>query len=154
MVLIIIFFLFKLCLSKKEKMISNETKIRVRYGETDQMGYVYYGNYAQFFEVGRVEWLRGMGVSYKSLEESGIMLPVTELRINYAKPARYDDELTVITTLKNKPLVKIEFDFEIKNQKQELITTGYTSLVFIDMKRNRPVKGPEYLLNRIHAEFS
>ena len=92
-------------------MIRNETKIRVRYGETDQMGYVYYGNYAQFFEVGRVEWLRSMGVSYKSLEASGIMLPVTELRITYAKPARYDDELTVITTLSKKPLVKIEFDF-------------------------------------------
>ena len=135
-------------------MISNETKIRVRYGETDQMGYVYYGNYAQFFEVGRVEWLRSMGVSYKSLEESGIMLPVTELRINYAKPARYDDELTVITTLKKKPLVKIEFDFEIRNQNQELITTGYTGLVFIDMKRNRPVKGPDSLLEQIYAKFN
>ena len=135
-------------------MIRNETKIRVRYGETDQMGYVYYGNYAQFFEVGRVEWLRSMGVSYKSLEASGIMLPVTELRITYAKPARYDDELTVITTLSKKPLVKIEFDFEIRNQNEEIITTGYTGLVFIDMKRNRPVKGPADLLEKIYSNFS
>ena len=135
-------------------MIRNETKLRVRYGETDQMGYVYYGNYAQFFEVGRVEWLRSMGVSYKSLEESGIMLPVTELKINYAKPARYDDELTVITTLNRKPMVKIEFDFEIYNQNKELITTGYTKLVFIDMKRNRPIKGPDFLLEQIYSKFN
>ena len=87
-------------------MIKNETKLRVRYGETDQMGYVYYGNYAQFFEVGRVEWLRELGISYKSLEESKIMLPVINLNINYLKPAKYDDLLTIVTTLKKLPQVK------------------------------------------------
>ena len=80
-------------------MIKNQTKIRVRYAETDQMGYVYYGNYAQFFEVGRVEWLRSLGVSYKSLEDSGVMLPVINLNVQYIKPAKYDDLLTITTIL-------------------------------------------------------
>ncbi|MGI9531283.1 acyl-CoA thioesterase [Lutimonas sp.] len=135
-------------------MITNQTKIRVRYGETDQMGYVYYGNYAQFFEVGRVEWLRALGASYKSLEESGIMLPVIELNIKYMKPARYDDLLTITTILTKKPLVKIEFDFEVRNEKNELLTTGYTSLVFMDMKKNKPMKAPSYLLEQIYAQFN
>ncbi len=134
-------------------MITNQTKLRVRYGETDQMGYVYYGNYAQFFEVGRVEWLRALGASYKSLEESGIMLPVIELNINYMKPARYDDLLTITTILSKKPLVKIEFDFEVHNEKDELLTTGYTSLVFMDMKKSKPTKAPSYLLDQIYSQF-
>jgi len=135
-------------------MITNQTKLRVRYGETDQMGYVYYGNYAQFFEVGRVEWLRALGASYKSLEESGIMLPVIELNINYMKPARYDDLLTITTILSKKPLVKIEFDFEVRNEKDELLTTGYTSLVFMDMKKSKPIKAPSYLLDPIYSKFN
>jgi len=135
-------------------MIRNQTNIRVRYGETDQMGYVYYGNYAQFFEVGRVEWLRALGVSYKSLEESGIMLPVIQLNINYMKPAKYDDLLTITTTLTKKPLVKIEFDFEVRNENNDLLTTGFTNLVFMDMKKNKPIKAPEYLLDQIYAQFN
>ena len=132
-------------------MIRNQTNIRVRYGETDQMGYVYYGNYAQFFEVGRVEWLRSLGVSYKSLEESGIMLPVINLNINYMKPAKYDDLLTITTTLSKKPLVKIEFDFEVHNENNDLLTTGFTSLVFMDMKKNKPMKAPKELLDQSYA---
>ena len=135
-------------------MIRNQTNIRVRYGETDQMGYVYYGNYAQFFEVGRVEWLRALGVSYKSLEESGIMLPVINLNINYMKPAKYDDLLTITTIMTKKPLVKIEFDFEVHNENNELLTTGFTSLVFMDMKKNKPIKAPQYLLDQIYAQFN
>ena len=134
-------------------MIKNQTKLRVRYGETDQMGYVYYGNYAQFFEVGRVEWLRALGVSYKSLEESGIMLPVRELNINYLKPAKYDDLLTITTILSKKPLVKIEFDFEVQNEKNELLTTGYASLVFMDMKKSKPIRAPKELLDQIYSYF-
>ncbi|MEL4454292.1 thioesterase family protein [Lutimonas vermicola] len=135
-------------------MIRNQIKIRVRYGETDQMGYVYYGNYAQFFEVGRVEWLRALGVSYKSLEESGIMLPVIQLNINYMKPAKYDDLLTITTILTKKPLVKIEFEFEVHNENNDLLTTGFTSLVFMDMKKNKPIKAPQYLLDQIYARFN
>lgn len=134
-------------------MIINQTNIRVRYGETDQMGYVYYGNYAQFFEVGRVEWLRSLGTDYKSLEDSGIMLPVTHLNVNYLKPAKYDDLLTIKTILNKKPLVKIDFDFEITNEKKELLTTGFTRLVFMDMTKNKPVKAPQHLLDQIYAEF-
>ena len=135
-------------------MYTSEVKIRVRYKETDQMGYVYYGNYAQFFEVGRVEWLRALGVSYKSLEESGIMLPVIQLNINYMKPAKYDDLLTITTIMTKKPLVKIEFDFEVHNENNELLTTGFTSLVFMDMKKNKPIKAPKYLLDQIYAQFN
>lgn len=134
-------------------MIKNQIELRVRYGETDQMGYVYYGNYAEYFEVGRVEWLRALGVSYKSLEDSGIMLPVLELRTRYHKPAKYDDLLTINTILIKKPLVKIEFDFEVFNQKQELLCTGYTQLVFVDKQKNKPIKAPQYLLDKIAANF-
>jgi len=135
-------------------LISNQIKLRVRYGETDQMGYVYYGNYAQYFEVGRVEWLRALGTSYKSLEGSGIMLPVTQLTVNYLKPAKYDDLLTINTILSKKPLVKIDFDFEILNEKNELLTTGFTRLVFMDMVKNKPVKAPQYLIDEIYPRFN
>lgn len=118
------------------------------------MGYVYYGNYAQYFEVGRVEWLRALGTDYKSLEESGIMLPVTQLTVNYLKPAKYDDLLTVNTILTKKPLVKIDFDFEIFNEKKELLTTGFTRLVFMDMAKNKPVKAPQHLIDEIYSKFN
>ncbi len=134
-------------------MFRNETKIRVRYGETDQMGYVYYGNYAQYLEVGRVEWLRSFGVSYKSMEDSGIMLPVTQMHINYLKPARYDDQLTIVTRLKKNPMVKIIFDFEIFNEKKELLTTAEVTLVFIDMKKNKPTKAPQSLLDKLYCQI-
>ncbi|MFT4684750.1 MAG: acyl-CoA thioester hydrolase [Flavobacteriales bacterium] len=130
-------------------MLINNHKVRVRYGETDQMGYVYYGNYASYFEVGRVEWLRDLGVSYKEMENNGIMLPVSNLNVTYLKPAKYDDLITIKTTLKKIPTAKIEFDFEIFNVQNELLTKGYTSLVFIDMKRNKPTRCPKYLLDKI-----
>jgi acyl-CoA thioester hydrolase len=134
-------------------MLSHELKIRVRYGETDQMGYVYYGNYAQYFEMGRVEWLRNLNSSYKIMEDSGVMLPVLNLNVNYLKPAKYDDLLTLKTTLKKIPSARIEFHFEIYNKKKELLTTGFTSLVFIDMKKNRPIRCPDYLLKKITPFF-
>ncbi len=134
-------------------MFKNEIKIRVRYSETDQMSYVYYGNYAQYFEVGRVEWLRSLGISYKSLEESGIMLPVTHMNIDYLKPAKYDDLLTIVTDVINKPMVKIKFEFKIFNEQKELLTTGETTLVFIDIKKNKPVKAPQFLLDKIYCSI-
>ncbi|HBK70710.1 MAG TPA: thioesterase [Flavobacteriaceae bacterium] len=132
-------------------MLKHEIKFRVRYGETDQMKYVYYGNYAQYFELGRVEWLRNLGVSYKNMEEQGVMLPVINLNIDYIKPAKYDDLLTLKTTLVKMPSVKIEFKFEIFNEQEELLTKGYTSLVFIDIKRNRPTRAPEYILEKLEG---
>ena len=124
--------------------------IRVRYSETDQMRVVYHGNYAQYFEVGRVEWLRNKGVSYKWMEENGIMLPVVSLTMNYKKPARYDELLTLKTSLKNQASVKIEFDYELYNEKEELLTTGNSVLVFVDMKTGRPIAPPLYILELLN----
>ncbi|PKQ44854.1 acyl-CoA thioesterase [Confluentibacter flavum] len=127
----------------------DKIQIRVRYGETDQMGVVYHGNYPLYLEMGRIEWLRKLGISYKDMEESGVMLPVVSLCINYKKSAGYDDVINVKTQLKNKPTAKIEFEYEITNEKDEILTTASTILVFIDMKTNRPVKAPQYILDAI-----
>lgn len=128
----------------------HEFNVRVRYAETDQMGVVYHGNYAQYFEMGRVEWLRNLGLSYKFMEEKGIMLPVVSLTMNYKKPARYDDFLTVRTILKKQDGVKIEFDYEIYNEAGELLTTGYSMLVFVNMQTGKPVLPPDYVLEKIN----
>jgi acyl-CoA thioester hydrolase len=126
-----------------------EFNVRVRYAETDQMGVVYHGNYAQYFEMGRVEWLRNIGVSYKWMEENGIMLPVVSLNINYKKPARYDDLLTVKTIFKIQSTVKIEFDYEIYNEQRELLTIASSILVFVNMKTGRPTFPPDYVSEKI-----
>jgi acyl-CoA thioester hydrolase len=126
------------------------TNIRVRYGETDQMGVVYHGNYASYFEIARTEWLRNLGVTYKELENKGIMLPVISLFFNFIKSAKYDDVLTIIVILKKKPLVKIEFDYEIYNQKKEKISTGNSILAFMDMKTNKPLRCPDYILEKLN----
>lgn len=129
----------------------NEISFHVRYAETDQMGYVYYGNYAQYLEMGRVAWLRSLGVSYKTMEEKGVMLPVVSMQINFKKPALYDDLLTVKSKLKKIPSVKIEFDYEIFNQKNELLVTANTVLAFIDMKTKRPTACPDYVLEKFKS---
>ena len=127
-----------------------EFTVRVRYSETDQMGVVYHGTYAQYFEMGRVEWLRNLGISYKWMEENGVMLPVVSLEMNYKKPARYDDLLRVKTILKSQTTVKIEFDYEIYNEQNQLLTTGYSMLVFVDMKTGRPIVPPKYVSDKIN----
>lgn len=127
----------------------NETIIRVRYGETDQMGVVYHANYAAYFEVGRTEWLREFGLSYSQMEADGIMLPVVSLAINYKNSARYDDVLKVKTTLKKMPTASIEFTYELRNESDVLLATGSTILAFIDVKRNRPTRCPKYLLDQL-----
>lgn len=128
-----------------------EFKVRVRYAETDQMGVVYHGNYAQYFEMGRVEWLRNLGLSYKWMEENGIMLPVVSLSMNYKKPARYDDLIHVKTIFKSQTSVKIEFDYEIYNEENELLTIGNSMLVFVDMKTGRPTAPPSYVVDKLLA---
>lgn len=127
----------------------SSTKTRVRYAETDQMGVVYYGNYAQYFELGRTEWLRAKGISYKNMENHGIMLPVISLNCEFKKSAIYDDVLTIKTILKKKPGVRIEFDYEITNEKNEMVCTGNTVLVFINMKTNKPTRCPDYILKNL-----
>jgi len=127
----------------------HETEIRVRYGETDQMGIVYHGNYAQYLEIGRIEWLRNLGISYKKMEERGIMLPVISLSINYKKSARYDDVIYVKTQLSKAPTATIEFDFEILNESREILTYAKVKLAFINMKTNRPTRCPKYILDKL-----
>ena len=124
-------------------MKDHQIEVRVRYSETDQMGVVYHGNYIPYFEIGRVEWLRDKGISYKSLEENGIALPIVSMTLNYKKPARYDDLLTVKTKLKKHSAVKIEFDCEIWSEQNELLTTAAFILVFVDLKTGRPTSPPD-----------
>lgn len=134
-------------------MYTHQTKIRVRYGETDQMGYMYYGNYAEFYEVARVEMLRSLGMTYKSMEEEGIMMPVLEMNCKYLKPALYDEELTIKTILKKKPAVKIHFNYEFYNEASELIHLAETTLAFINMERNRPCLPSDAFQERLKPYF-
>src|SRR5690606_3972116 len=127
----------------------DKIQIRVRYGETDQMGVVHHGNYALYLEMGRIEWLRKLGISYKDMEKNGVMLPVVSLTINYKKPAGNDDVIKVKTQLKDKASAMIEFEYEITNEKDEILTTASTVLVFIDTKTNRPITAPQYILDAI-----
>ncbi|WP_289040216.1 thioesterase family protein [uncultured Zobellia sp.] len=127
----------------------NKISFRVRYSETDQMGVVYHGNYAQYLEMGRVEWLRSKGISYKSMEENGTMLPVVSLSLNYKKSAFYDELISVETRLKKTPSVRIEFDYVIRNEKQEILAEANTVLVFVDKKSKRPVRCPKNILEII-----
>lgn len=135
-------------------MYQSETSIRVRYGETDQMAYVYYGNYAMYYEVARVESLRQLGVTYKELEASGIMMPVLENHSKFLGPARYDELLRIVTTIREKPSVKIKFEYEIFNEQNKLINQGETLLVFVDRKTGRPVRAPEMMLNVLGSFFA
>ena len=127
----------------------SEIKIRVRYGETDQMGIVYHGNYAQYLEMGRIEWLRSFGISYKKMEDQGVMLPVISLSINYKKSARYDDVIYVKTQLSKMPTATIEFDFEILNEDGEIITLANVVLAFINMKTMKPTRCPKHILDKL-----
>ncbi len=131
------------------KHFSDQLQVRVRYAETDQMGYVYYGNYAQYLELGRVEWLRKLGVSYRSMEDSGVMLPVVRMTIHYKSPGKYDDLLTVHTRLQQLPSVKIGFDYLITNETGETVIEAEVVLAFISMETNRPMKCPDYILDKL-----
>lgn len=130
-------------------MFVHEEKIRVCYADTDQMGYVYYGNYARYYEIGRVEALRSLGFSYKALEESGVMMPVYEHTSRYHQPAKYDDLLTVKVFIKSLPTVRMLFHYEIYNEENTLLNTGETTLVFIARQTNKLCKAPEALLERL-----
>lgn len=135
-------------------MIRAETKIRVRYGETDQMGYAYYGVYAQYYEVGRVEAMRKIGFSYKEVEERGILMPVVDYSISYKKPAYYDDEITVVTCIKEMPKgVKLPFEYECFNQKGELLNTGKVTLVYIKKSDGRPTAIPSWFEEAMRGFF-
>jgi len=135
-------------------MFENTTALRTRYAETDQMGVVYYGNYPQYFEVGRVETLRQLGVTYRNMEEDGIMLPVLKLEIKYLKSALYDDELTIKTFLREIPSTRITFHHEIYNSKGELLTVGLVQLVFVNAETRRPTRCPQYVIDKLQPYYT
>ncbi len=134
-------------------MYAHETQIRVRYAETDQMGYVYYGNYSTYYEVARVEALRSLGFSYKELEESGIIMPVLENKSKYIRPALYDDLLTVRLSIKERPATRMTFSYEIYNEANTLIHIGETILVFVNSSTGRPCQAPQHLLELMERYY-
>jgi acyl-CoA thioester hydrolase len=136
-------------------MYTNDTRVRVRYSETDQMNVVYYGNYAQYFEVGRVEAMRSLGLSYKDLEATGIIMPVVEFKARFLRPARYDDLLTIRTTIKELPTGHhIEFFQEVYNEKGKLLTSGYVINYFVLADTMEKTKVPAEMQERLKPFFT
>ncbi len=134
-------------------MIHTTHTLRVRYGETDPMKYVYYGNYAEYLEVARVELFRSLGMPYNEIENQGIWLPVSEFSIKYLKPALYDEILEIHTFIKKIPGVRIEFDYEIYNGSKEKISEAKTTLFFLDSAKNKIVKCPDFLMEIIQKSW-
>jgi len=130
-------------------LFSDTIQFRVRYGETDQMGVVYHANYIIYFELGRTEWLRKLGVSYKWMEENNVILPIIDIAIQYKSPAYYDDILTLKTTLQKLPSVKVYFKFELYNEKGNLLALGATTLAFMKKDTNKPMRAPDFILNKL-----
>lgn len=133
-------------------MYTSEHSVRVRYAETDQMGIAYYGSYAAWLEVARVETLRHLGITYRDLEAQGVMLPVSELNIRYIKPVRYDDELSIRTTITELPGVRIHFDYVCVVGEEE-VTRASTTLFFMDATTRRPRRCPDALSNALRPYF-
>ncbi|WHF51682.1 thioesterase family protein [Chryseobacterium gotjawalense] len=134
-------------------MIHTTHTIRVRYAETDPMKYVYYGNYATYFEVARVELFRELGMPYNEIEHRGIWLPVSQFSIKYLKPALYDQNLEIHTFIKKIPGVRIDFEYEIYNDSKEKITEAKTTLFFLDSEKNKVVKCPDFLMGLIKKNW-
>lgn len=135
-------------------MFKSETSLRVRYAETDRMGYVYYGNYAGYYEVGRVEALRSLGMSYREMEDSGIMLPVLNYSIKYYKPSFYDDLLTIQTTIPELPTTRIKFVYKMYNTENVLLNEGETTLVFVNIKTGKPCHAPADFIEKMTPFFT
>lgn len=135
-------------------MIRIESQFRVRYAETDQMGFVYYANYAVYFEVGRTDLIRSVGLPYAMLEEEhNLLLPVISLHIDYKQPARYDELITLKTMMREKPTVKIGFDYELHNEKNELLVTGKVVLAFVRKDTGMPCRPPRLLMEAIEKKW-
>ncbi|WP_372774282.1 acyl-CoA thioesterase [Mangrovibacterium sp.] len=134
-------------------MLIHKTKLRVYYEDTDKMGVVYYGNYPRYYEIGRTELIRSLGVSYKEMEDSGIMLPASSLKVNYIKSAYYDDLLTIVTIVDKIPQVKFPIRTEIYNEQGELINEGETVLAFFDRNTGKPCRAPKYFVEKIAGYF-
>ncbi len=135
-------------------MFTYEHQIRVRYGDTDQMGYVYYGNYGYYYEQARSEAIRWAGISYKEIEDSGTMMPITRMNIKYIRPAYYDELLTIKTTISEMPNRLILFTYQVFNEKSELINEGETQLAFIDAATKKMKSAPEVLIQKLKPFFT
>lgn len=134
-------------------MFTHNTKLRVRYSETDQMGYVYYGRYAEYFEAARVEAFRSLGISYKAMEEQGILMPVLNLNINYYKPLYYDEELRVEVTIPELPTLRIKFIYKVYNSAGELTADGETTLLFVDGVTRKPIRMPAEVTSALETHY-
>ncbi|TAE51436.1 MAG: acyl-CoA thioesterase [Bacteroidetes bacterium] len=134
-------------------MIIFDTQVRVRYGETDQMGYVYYGKYAEYFEVGRTELIRSLGIPYRVVETKGIMMPVADLEVHYKKAARYDDLLTIRTIVREIPRSSFMTEYEVYNESGELLVTGLVKLAFVNIARMMPVRAPDFILEAVQLHW-
>lgn len=135
-------------------MYQSKTTIRVRYAETDQMGFVYYGFYSIYYEIARAEGLRELGITYRDIEDMGIIMPVLENNSTYIASAYYDELLTIVTTLHQRPGVKIKFEYDIFNEKGKLIHHGETLLAFVNKKTNRPCRPPEVMIKALEPYFT
>lgn len=135
-------------------MYTHLTTYRVCYADTDQMQYMYYGNYARLYEIGRVEAMRALGFSYRAFEEQGIMMPVLDLQSKFMQPARYDELLQIKTTVLELPSVRIKFKYEVINEQKVLLNEGYTTLVFVNKQTNKPCKAPADFLAALQTYFS
>lgn len=135
-------------------MFEHKINFRVLYSDTDKMGYMYYGEYAKYLEMGRVEALRNLGLSYKEMEDSGVMLPVLNLNLKYVKPLYYDEKVCLITRVKKMPSTRIVFEYELKNEKGELTTMAETSLVFVNCQTGKPCGIPDNFKSKIETYFS
>jgi acyl-CoA thioester hydrolase len=133
----------------KQELIVTETKVRVRYGETDQMGFVYYGNYALYYEVGRADAMRQLGMTYREMEEMGVVMPITYMTSKYIRPAHYDNLLTVKTIIREIPVSRMHFFYEIYNEEGTLLNLGETILAFIKKENGRPCAAPEWFLEKL-----
>lgn len=134
-------------------MYQSITKFTIRYGETDQMGYVYYGNYALFCEVGRVDLFKSLGVTYKELENFGVIMPVIFYESKYIRPAFYDDEISLKTIIKELPSERIEFFYEFYNKDNKIINVSKTKLVFLDIKTRKKIPMPDILISKLTPFF-
>lgn len=130
-------------------MVTNIYTTRVRYAETDQMGYMHHGNYAQYFEIGRTELMRSLGLSYAEMESQGIIMPVIQMNTKFLRPAKYDDLITITTKLKEIPASRAIFYYTITNQAGEILTEAETTLVFVNAQTRRPMRAPKEFTEKL-----
>lgn len=132
-------------------MFTFETQLRVRYAETDQMGFVYYGNYPQYFEVARADAMRKLGLTYREMEEQGVVMPIASMHVKYIRPARYDDLLTIKTFIPELPASRMHFDYEIFNESGTLLNQGTTILAFLNKNTGRPCPAPDWFIEKLSS---